>query len=76
MEANKEEAQRCVEAAKRAMNVGERDKASRLLHKAQKMYSTEEAQCKWCEAEESSYNVGCYFRTGGNEHSGCIAVGN
>ncbi|XP_043196349.1 dnaJ homolog subfamily B member 12-like [Amphibalanus amphitrite] len=44
MDANKGEAERCVEAAERAMNAGERDKAARLLRKAEKMYPTEKAQ--------------------------------
>ncbi|XP_037089628.1 dnaJ homolog subfamily B member 12-like [Pollicipes pollicipes] len=44
MDANKGEAERCIEAAKRAVNAGEREKAVRLLRKAEKMYPTEAAQ--------------------------------
>lgn len=44
MEANKEEAERCIDAAERAVNAGERDKALRLLGKAEKMYSSKRAQ--------------------------------
>jgi len=44
MDANKGEAERCIEAAKRAINTGEREKATRLLRKAEKMFPTETAQ--------------------------------
>ena len=46
MEANKEEAERCIEAAERAVNSGQREKAARLLRKAENMYPTEKAQCE------------------------------
>ena len=47
MDANKDEAERCIQAAERAVNAGEREKAARLLRKAEKMYPTKEAQCKY-----------------------------
>lgn len=47
MDANKDAATQCIEAAKRAINVGEREKAARLLRKAEKMYPSEQAQCEF-----------------------------
>lgn len=38
MEGNRDEAERCVRIAREALDAGDRDKAQRFLHKAQKLY--------------------------------------
>lgn len=47
MEGNKDEALRCVEIARESLAEGNRDKASRFLLKAEKLYSTTEAKSKF-----------------------------
>jgi DnaJ family protein B protein 14 len=38
MEGNRDEAEKCVEIAREALNAGNRDKAQRFLQKAEKLY--------------------------------------
>uniref|UniRef100_A0A9L0SRC1 DnaJ heat shock protein family (Hsp40) member B14 n=1 Tax=Equus caballus TaxID=9796 RepID=A0A9L0SRC1_HORSE len=38
MEGNRDEAEKCVEIAREALNAGDRERAQRFLHKAQKLY--------------------------------------
>lgn len=47
MEGNKDEATRCLYIAKKALLAGDRDKATRFLNKADKLYPSAEARGKW-----------------------------
>ncbi|KAB0343316.1 hypothetical protein FD755_020006 [Muntiacus reevesi] len=38
MEGNRDEAEKCVEIAREALNAGNREKAQRFLQKAEKLY--------------------------------------
>lgn len=38
MEGNRDEAEKCVEIAREALNAGDREKAQRFLQKAEKLY--------------------------------------
>ncbi|XP_006133850.3 dnaJ homolog subfamily B member 14 [Pelodiscus sinensis] len=44
MEGNRDEAEKCIEIAREALEAANRDRALRFLHKAQKLYPTETAR--------------------------------
>ncbi|XP_053885132.1 dnaJ homolog subfamily B member 14 isoform X1 [Malaclemys terrapin pileata] len=44
MEGNRDEAEKCIEIAREALEAANRDRAQRFLHKAQKLYPTETAR--------------------------------
>ena len=44
MEGNKDESGRCILIARKCINVGDIEKAIRFLHKAQRLYPTQEAK--------------------------------
>ena len=46
MESNKEESYRCLDLAEKAWRSGDKDKAERLAHKAQKLYPSNESKGK------------------------------
>lgn len=44
MEGNRDEAEKCIEIAREALEAANRERALRFLHKAQKLYPTETAR--------------------------------
>jgi len=44
MDGNKDEAERCIEIAQQAFNSGDREKAGRLLKKAERLFPTQKAK--------------------------------
>ena len=44
MEGNKDEAERCIELAQQSFNTGDREKAERLLKKAERLFPTQKAK--------------------------------
>lgn len=46
MEGNRDEAERCINIATKALEAGDKEKAVRFLHKAEKLYPTDKAKGK------------------------------
>lgn len=46
MEGNKDEADKCIEIAERAIKERNREKAERFIHKAERLYPTQKAKGK------------------------------
>lgn len=46
MEGNRDEAEKCVNIAAKALEAGDKDKALRFLNKAEKLYPTDRAKSK------------------------------
>lgn len=44
MEVNKDEAERCIQIAKGAIEEGDGEKAKKFLHKAERLFPTDEAK--------------------------------
>lgn len=44
MEVNKDEAERCIQIAKNAIDSGDSEKAKKFLQKAERLFPTEEAK--------------------------------
>lgn len=44
MEGNRDEAERCINIATKALEAGDKEKALRFLNKAEKLYPTERAK--------------------------------
>ena len=46
MEGNRDEAEKCINIATRALEAGDKEKALRFLNKAEKLYPTDRARSK------------------------------
>lgn len=46
MEGNRDEAEKCINIATKALEAGDKEKALRFLHKAEKLYPTDTAKSK------------------------------
>lgn len=46
MEGNRDEAEKCIHIATKALEAGDKEKALRFLNKAEKLYPTERAKSK------------------------------
>lgn len=46
MEGNRDEAEKCIHIATKAVEAGDKEKALRFLNKAEKLYPTEKAKSK------------------------------
>jgi hypothetical protein len=44
MEGNRDEAEKCINIASKALEAGDKEKASKFLNKAEKLYPTERAK--------------------------------
>uniref|UniRef100_A0A8D0GJL9 DnaJ homolog subfamily B member 14 n=1 Tax=Sphenodon punctatus TaxID=8508 RepID=A0A8D0GJL9_SPHPU len=73
MEGNRDEAEKCIEIAREAVEAGNRDRAMRFLNKAQKLYPTETARVllEAIMKNGSAAGGGAYFRksAGGSDQS-------
>lgn len=51
MEGNRDEAEKCINIATKALEAGDKEKALRFLNKAEKLYPTDKAKgeaiCRW-----------------------------
>lgn len=46
MESNRDEAEKCINIATKALEAGDKEKAVKFLHKAEKLYPTDKAKGK------------------------------